>query len=325
MHPTPTHNNKNRPLTHSAYRYAFQAQERDDEIKGEGNSVNYTYRMHDTRLGRFFTIDPLVIGYSYNSPYSFSENRVIDGVELEGREYLYPDYPSNTKLKVAEQNAINLLFIRGATEKITANIIKIAQKYPTEENIGRAEKAFEQLKLIDNLYINAKNEYIQELEDYNTKVQEAEREYWKNDELYWSYFGDYVDYASYVVGVGVLKKLITEGLKDGVKYVIKKEVNELKKSVRSWDDIWDGAKDASTQKRPMKGIKEIDGSASETFAEIIKSKGGTVTKSTNKTGEVTVFKANDGTTFTMYKSHSGKQSSIFTTEGGKKVIRFSKE
>ena len=36
------------------YRYGFQGQERDDEIKGKGNSVNYTYRMHDTRLGRFF-------------------------------------------------------------------------------------------------------------------------------------------------------------------------------------------------------------------------------------------------------------------------------
>ncbi len=31
----------------------FQGQEKDDEIKGEGNSLNYTYRMHDPRLGGF--------------------------------------------------------------------------------------------------------------------------------------------------------------------------------------------------------------------------------------------------------------------------------
>jgi RHS repeat-associated protein len=66
--------------------YAFQGQENDDEIKGEGNSVNYKYRMHDPRLGRFFAIDPIAAEYPHNSPYAFSENRVIDGVELEGLE-----------------------------------------------------------------------------------------------------------------------------------------------------------------------------------------------------------------------------------------------
>jgi RHS repeat-associated protein len=69
------------------YRFGFQGQEMDDEIKGEGNSVNYEYRMHDPRLGRFFAVDPLAAKYAHNSPYAFSENRVIDGVELEGLEF----------------------------------------------------------------------------------------------------------------------------------------------------------------------------------------------------------------------------------------------
>jgi CHASE3 domain sensor protein len=30
-----------------SYRYGFQGQEKDDEIKGEGNSLNYTFRMYD--------------------------------------------------------------------------------------------------------------------------------------------------------------------------------------------------------------------------------------------------------------------------------------
>lgn len=68
------------------YRRGFQGQEEDDELKGEGNSVNYTYRMHDPRLGRFFAIDPLASKYPHNSPYAFSENRVIDAIELEGLE-----------------------------------------------------------------------------------------------------------------------------------------------------------------------------------------------------------------------------------------------
>lgn len=69
------------------YRYGFQGQEKDDEIKGAGNSLNYKYRMHDPRLGRFFAVDPLFREYPWNSTYAFSENRVIDGVELEGLEY----------------------------------------------------------------------------------------------------------------------------------------------------------------------------------------------------------------------------------------------
>ncbi len=77
----------NRHGSSDGYRYGFQGQEKDDEIKGEGNSLNYTYRMYDPRVGRFFAVDPLASKYPWNSPYAFSENRVVDGVELEGLEW----------------------------------------------------------------------------------------------------------------------------------------------------------------------------------------------------------------------------------------------
>ncbi len=73
----------------SFYRYGFQGQERDDEIKGRGNSLNYKYRMHDPRIGRFFAVDPLTKKYPWNSSYAFSENVVINAVELEGLEKYY--------------------------------------------------------------------------------------------------------------------------------------------------------------------------------------------------------------------------------------------
>jgi RHS repeat-associated protein len=83
-------------------RFGYQNQERDDEIKGSGNSVNYTFRMHDPRLGRFMSIDPLSRNYPWNSTYAFSENRVIDGVELEGLEW------ENIKLESGKQIAIQV-------------------------------------------------------------------------------------------------------------------------------------------------------------------------------------------------------------------------
>ncbi len=79
-----------------SYRYGYQSlsreerfgsQEMDNEIKGVGNSINYKFRMHDPRLGRFFAVDPLAGRYPHNSPYAFSENTVINAVELEGLEH----------------------------------------------------------------------------------------------------------------------------------------------------------------------------------------------------------------------------------------------
>jgi RHS repeat-associated protein len=67
-------------------RFGFQGQEEDDEVKGEGNSLNFEYRMHDPRLGRFFAVDPLSKDYPFNSPYAFSENDLIGAIELEGLE-----------------------------------------------------------------------------------------------------------------------------------------------------------------------------------------------------------------------------------------------
>lgn len=75
-----------RSYSSGAYRYGFQAQEKDDEIWGEGNGVYFKYRIHDARLGRFLSVDPLSSSFPWNSPYAFSENRVISAIELEGLE-----------------------------------------------------------------------------------------------------------------------------------------------------------------------------------------------------------------------------------------------
>lgn len=48
--------------------------------------MNFTYRMHDPRVGRFFTPDPLERDYPWYTPYQFSGNKVIQFVELEGLE-----------------------------------------------------------------------------------------------------------------------------------------------------------------------------------------------------------------------------------------------
>lgn len=76
----------NRHGSSDEYRYGFQGQENDTEIKGEGNSVNYKYRMHDPRVGRFFATDPLASRYPFMTPYQFSSNSPIGALEVEGLE-----------------------------------------------------------------------------------------------------------------------------------------------------------------------------------------------------------------------------------------------
>lgn len=70
------------------YRYGFQGQENDNDVEGVGNTLDFKYRIYDSRVGRFLSIDPYAQKYPWNSPYNFSEDRVGLGIELEGRELL---------------------------------------------------------------------------------------------------------------------------------------------------------------------------------------------------------------------------------------------
>ncbi len=98
-----------RSNTTETYRYGFQGQEKNDEIYGEGNSLNYSLRTYDSRLGRFFSSDPMFVAFPWNSTYSFSENRVIDAIELEGGEKLKkvinseptPDHSGSAKITIS--------------------------------------------------------------------------------------------------------------------------------------------------------------------------------------------------------------------------------
>jgi len=72
-----------RQWTSDRGRYAFQGQEHDPETGYD----YFKYRMYDAETGRFNGVDPLRGKYPHNSAFAFSENRVVDGVELEGLEY----------------------------------------------------------------------------------------------------------------------------------------------------------------------------------------------------------------------------------------------
>lgn len=69
-----------------AYRYGFNGKENDNEIKGEGNQLDYGMRVYDPRIGKFLSVDPLTKDFAYYSPYHFAGNNPIFNVDLDGKE-----------------------------------------------------------------------------------------------------------------------------------------------------------------------------------------------------------------------------------------------
>ncbi|WP_415326259.1 DUF6443 domain-containing protein [Chryseobacterium sp. MMS23-Vi53] len=66
--------------------YTYSQQEQEKQLDTGWSS--FKWRNYDPTMGRFFTADPLSEKYNYQSHYNFSENRVIDGRELEGLEWV---------------------------------------------------------------------------------------------------------------------------------------------------------------------------------------------------------------------------------------------
>ena len=73
-----------RNFTSEKYRYGFNGQEKDDEIKGSGNSYDFGERMQDPRLGRFSSPDPLTFIFPWQSPYAYTMNSPITFTDYSG-------------------------------------------------------------------------------------------------------------------------------------------------------------------------------------------------------------------------------------------------
>ena len=131
----------------NSYRYGFQGQEMDNEVKGEGNSINYKYRMHDPRIGRFFAVDPLADDYPWNSTYAFSENKVIHKIEFEGLESWTPNALKGTVISLVQPRKSRAEDIIAEFEKNESTTVW--QKIPKADFIDELRKVVENPSLID--------------------------------------------------------------------------------------------------------------------------------------------------------------------------------
>jgi RHS repeat-associated protein len=75
-----------RTMQGAGYRYGFNGMEKDDEVKGIGNSYDFGARINDPRIGRWISVDPLASKFPMLTPYQFSSNNPVLNVDLDGLE-----------------------------------------------------------------------------------------------------------------------------------------------------------------------------------------------------------------------------------------------
>jgi RHS repeat-associated protein len=68
------------------YRRGFNGMEKDDEVKGEGNSIDFGARMYDPRLGRWLSLHPIL--KHHESPFSCFSNNPITNIDPDGMDTL---------------------------------------------------------------------------------------------------------------------------------------------------------------------------------------------------------------------------------------------
>ncbi len=61
-------------------RFGYNGKENDDEVYGEGSFQDYGFRMYDSRVGRFWGVDPLTKTYPFYTPYQFAGNTPIQAI-----------------------------------------------------------------------------------------------------------------------------------------------------------------------------------------------------------------------------------------------------
>jgi RHS repeat-associated protein len=91
-----------RNYSSGSYRFGFNGKENDNEWHGAtGTLQDYGMRAYDTRVARFFAVDPIAYQYPMLTPYQFASNMPIAAIDLDGLEayvVVFPDYKIATPL-----------------------------------------------------------------------------------------------------------------------------------------------------------------------------------------------------------------------------------
>jgi RHS repeat-associated protein len=222
------------------YRFGFNGQEKVNEWAGVGNHLDFTFRGYDSRTGRFISLDPLQDLYPWNSPYAFAENRVIDGIDLEGKEW------ENFKSKFKNPGEL----------KVKVPNEKTAQKQHYRVNVQNSQKTFSELKdnfksAPQNLLSNSKAKFFAPVDGDGKPTQFKVGSYIKID----------IDGPS---NNGYVKVKALEDTKNGISATFVTMEGHMEKGIINFS-ITDKGKDGIEFQ--INSTSEVDQGSAKAFAE----------------------------------------------------------
>jgi RHS repeat-associated protein len=97
----------NRHEAESQYRYGYQGSEKDNEIKGSGNTYTTHFRQLDPRVGRWLSIDPK--STAFEGPYLAMENNPIFYNDPLGDTIVIDLHSPNDNPNLYSKVALNLV------------------------------------------------------------------------------------------------------------------------------------------------------------------------------------------------------------------------
>ena len=200
------------------YRYGFNGKEKDDDFGGSTSAVyDYGFRIYDSRIAKFLSVDPLTQKYPWYTPYQFAGNTPIAAIDLDGAEpklitadhigmkpaveinndlmvsynqelknsYLIrvPSSKSGEYLHIfdahrASQDALAIAGVK-STKNMTSKQLEAAYKIYMSNKL----KAYESLKKYDGLYYNGQARAIREEKEARDKAYNSASSGSKYDEI----------------------------------------------------------------------------------------------------------------------------------------------
>jgi RHS repeat-associated protein len=138
----------------SGYNMGFNGKWNDKET----TTQDYGFRIYDLRGGRFLSVDPLVPEYPELTPYQFSSNRPIDGIDRDGLEYspasreysrdatsvkLYPIHPMVIEKQLKEAPSKQMQRVAYQVSRQPQNTFSLAQK-PLNEYDKKSHQSYKE-------------------------------------------------------------------------------------------------------------------------------------------------------------------------------------
>jgi RHS repeat-associated protein len=129
-----------------AYRYGFNGKENDNEVKGDGNQIAFENRIYDSRLARWFSVDPLQKKYPEESNYIFTSDNPIFFADVDGRDRIVTTTRikkdgTYTQIRRTYKNDFYYSQVHGASGRTTYFKSNIIENLTIDDRTGTMNKS----------------------------------------------------------------------------------------------------------------------------------------------------------------------------------------